>query len=503
MSTESPSNGTPQGATARVEDVLLGGTVFFKVEETIFEAPQYRFTEYSEVFADMFRLPQVEDGRDAVNVEGRSKGHPIVLEGYKACDFAALIKVLYPTPKDMMTGAYTLTKDEWVGVLDLSTRWQMKMMREYAITKLSNLSLSSVEKVTLARAHKVAKWLKEGLSEIVTQEETLEPDELKSYLGLETAFRLVWIQIQSLRRAQVPSNTPITLKSLGCPGGHVEETIFEVPQYRFTEYSEVFADMFHMPQGAGDAEDVEGRRRDRPIVLEGYKAADFAAIVKVLYPAPKDMIAGSYNLTKDEWVGVLDLSTRWQMKMTREHAIVKLSDLSLSPFEKVTLARAHKVVKWLKEGLNEIVTQEEALKPDELKAHVGLETAFRLMWIQIQSLKRSQVASGPRITLGSLGCYNGHAVFTGPRNCKGCSREISIGDPEAMYVDPSSTGTFKYGNTGTEPGSIMSLANLRCKNCSSKPLSCTLYGSPNTNTDTVHVEEVFKEEIASYESWNK
>ena len=64
----------------------------------------------------------------------------------------------------------------------------------------------------------------------------------------------------------------------------VEETIFEVPRYRFTEYSEVFADMFHMPQAAGGAEDAEGRHRDRPIVLEGYKAADFAAIVKVLYP---------------------------------------------------------------------------------------------------------------------------------------------------------------------------------------------------------------------------
>ncbi|RXW14142.1 hypothetical protein EST38_g11711 [Candolleomyces aberdarensis] len=232
----------------------------------------------------------------------------------------------------------------------------------------------------------------------------------------------------------------------------VEDIIFEVPRYRFTEYSEVFADMFHMPQGAGGAEDVEGRHEDRPIVLEGYEAADFAAIIKVLYPTPKDTIAGSYTLTKDEWVGVLDLSTRWQMKITREHAIVKLSDLSLSPVEKVTLARAHKVAKWLKEGLNEIVTQEEALKPDELKAHLGLETAFRLMWIQIQSSKRPQVASNPRITLGSLGCCNGHPVFTSPKTCMHCTGVISIGDPEAMYVDLSCTGTYKYSNTGLKLG---------------------------------------------------
>ena len=64
-----------------------------QVEETIFEVARYRFTEYSEVFADMFHLPQVEDKTD---VEGRDKEHPIILEGYKAADFAALIKVLYP-----------------------------------------------------------------------------------------------------------------------------------------------------------------------------------------------------------------------------------------------------------------------------------------------------------------------------------------------------------------------------------------------------------------------
>ncbi|KAJ2935029.1 hypothetical protein H1R20_g2044, partial [Candolleomyces eurysporus] len=182
MSTDNPSNETTQGATPRVGDVLWGGTVFFKVEETMFEVPRYRFMEYSEVFADMFRMPQV-----AEDVEGRHRDRPIVLEGYKAADFAAMIKVLYPAP---ITGSYILTKDEWVGVLNLSTRWQMKMMREYAIAKLSSLSLSPIEKVTLSRAHKVAKWLKEGLNEIVTQEEALKPDELKIHLGLETAFRL-------------------------------------------------------------------------------------------------------------------------------------------------------------------------------------------------------------------------------------------------------------------------------------------------------------------------
>lgn len=64
----------------------------------------------------------------------------------------------------------------------------------------------------------------------------------------------------------------------------VEQTIFEVPRYRFPQHSDVFRDMFLIPQ-TEDGGAVDGQRRDRPIVLEGYHAAHFAALVRVLYPS--------------------------------------------------------------------------------------------------------------------------------------------------------------------------------------------------------------------------
>jgi hypothetical protein len=125
MSANNSPNETTQGATLRVGDVLLGGMVVFKVsagislpylnglrkipwlidgalwmaqvEGTIFEVHRHRFTQYSQVFADMFLVPQAEGAHDIVDVEGRDKEHPIVLEGYQAADFAALAKILYPT----------------------------------------------------------------------------------------------------------------------------------------------------------------------------------------------------------------------------------------------------------------------------------------------------------------------------------------------------------------------------------------------------------------------
>jgi hypothetical protein len=42
----------------------------------------------------MFSLPV---GGEPENAEGRSDEHPIILEGYKAADFQALLKIIYPT----------------------------------------------------------------------------------------------------------------------------------------------------------------------------------------------------------------------------------------------------------------------------------------------------------------------------------------------------------------------------------------------------------------------
>jgi hypothetical protein len=64
-----------------------------QVEEITFPVSSHRLIENSEVFAGMFQLPTSENQR----VEGRDKEHPIMLEGYQACDFNALLRILYPT----------------------------------------------------------------------------------------------------------------------------------------------------------------------------------------------------------------------------------------------------------------------------------------------------------------------------------------------------------------------------------------------------------------------
>jgi hypothetical protein len=67
-------------------------------------------------------------------------------------------------------------------------------IRKYAIHKLStDFVLSSIEKIRLARAHKVAAWLDEGITGLVNGNPKPTLDDLATF-GWETAARILWIK---------------------------------------------------------------------------------------------------------------------------------------------------------------------------------------------------------------------------------------------------------------------------------------------------------------------
>ncbi|KAF8808883.1 hypothetical protein BYT27DRAFT_7029333, partial [Phlegmacium glaucopus] len=190
--------------------------VIFKVEDMLFRVPRCEFEQSSEVFADMFRLPSGA----AERTEGQGTKHPIVLEGYRKDEFSSLLKVMYPRAKSLISGTkikFDLKKEEWVSVLKLSTIWNMKQIREYAIDWLStNGALAPIEKVQLARAHKVATWLEEGLTSLVDDVHRLTREELAT-LGWETSALILWIKYNSspYPNAIIISNDMI--KCASCP----------------------------------------------------------------------------------------------------------------------------------------------------------------------------------------------------------------------------------------------------------------------------------------------
>ncbi|KAJ2932332.1 hypothetical protein H1R20_g4760, partial [Candolleomyces eurysporus] len=300
----------------------------------------------------------------------------------------------------------------------------------------------------------------------------------------------------------------------------VEEIIFEVPRYRFSESSEVFETMFDLPPGSEG--NVEGRDEGHPIVLEGYEAAHFDALLKVLYPTPDDLISGTFKLEKEEWIGVLNLSTRWSMKRIRKHAIDELSKIPLDLVEKVALAREHKVAKWFRDGVNDLVSEHPIRPLAELKSRLGIEMACALLWIQAQR-PQERTEKDFAIALCSLGCPSCFkSVFHAPLTSWCCNRSISVADYSTIRLLNGTSGTFTYSANRFQIS--LKLTSLRCSSClDSCPIdyrpdyhcsSCNSIVAPSNFrlinplhrnraiAPELNVSEMLKEEIASYESWD-
>ncbi|KAJ2924444.1 hypothetical protein H1R20_g12649, partial [Candolleomyces eurysporus] len=307
----------------------------------------------------------------------------------------------------------------------------------------------------------------------------------------------------------------------------VEEIVFEAPRSRFAEHSEVFETMFHLPVGSDGA--VEGRDEEHPIVLEGYQAVHFDSLLNVLYPTPEDLISGILKLEKEEWIGVLNLSTRWSMKKIRRHAINELSKASLNPMEKIALGREHEVAKWFREGLTELVSENPIRPLAELKSHLGADIACSLLWVQNQT----QAILGARLaptglSLGMLGCFRCQAaMFTNGRNCVSCSRTIAVDDCSALHIPNGALSTYFHAEDPasglTQVTFRINLQHLMCRACSECAFSLTSYTCPSCSQLVSYsifelrlgkngiengsapqkILEEFGEEIARYEAWDE
>ena len=94
-------------------------------------------------------------------------------------------------------------------------------IRKHAVDELSKISLNPMEKVGLGREHQVAKWFRDGLTELVSERPIRPLAELKSQLGVDMACTLLWIRDQGHQKfPEGPfSLTGITLGMLGCHFG--------------------------------------------------------------------------------------------------------------------------------------------------------------------------------------------------------------------------------------------------------------------------------------------
>ncbi|CAE6524048.1 unnamed protein product [Rhizoctonia solani] len=148
------------------------------VEDTLFNVHKYQLLK-SETFSDMFRVPKSEDGEPE---EGSSPEHPIIMEGVKADDFVALLKVLYashfsthqPEPEASLI----------IPAFRLANMWNFSDLRAFLLP-LAEKHLSDIDKILFAREFDIKGWLAPVHIRLCQRQEKLTTEEARK-LGVDS-----------------------------------------------------------------------------------------------------------------------------------------------------------------------------------------------------------------------------------------------------------------------------------------------------------------------------
>lgn len=151
----------------------------------------------------------------------------------------------------------------------------------------------------------------------------------------------------------------------------VEDNLYKVPMMHFMTSTDFFVPLF---AEFGARSLLAQWDDERPIKLEGVRKADFRALLKLMYPLPR---FAPPTFSEDEKVSILRLSTRWKMLDIRDLAIQQLAFTTMSPIDKVCLARECGIFEWLSPAYVTLAQQTDEISTDDA-TRLGMDTVFKL-----------------------------------------------------------------------------------------------------------------------------
>ncbi|KZV69818.1 hypothetical protein PENSPDRAFT_537495, partial [Peniophora sp. CONT] len=113
--------------------------------------------------------------------------------------------------------------------------------------------------------------------------------------------------------------------------------------------------------------------------LHGVAPVEFDALLSVL--CPECVVSSDYNeleLTREQWVSVLKLSTLYTFPSVRALAIRRLHPLLIqAPLERLIIAREYVVDEWVDDACRQLVEREQPLDEKEA-ARIALSDVVRI-----------------------------------------------------------------------------------------------------------------------------
>ncbi|RXW13107.1 hypothetical protein EST38_g12747 [Candolleomyces aberdarensis] len=183
--------------------------IVFQVENVLHRVPRFALVKHSEMFSDMFQLPQPGqlDGGSGSGVsssaEGSSDENPIrIPECFTNLEFESLLEFIYPTEK-----SNTLNKEQLFAALRLAFHWEMHNVISNIMDYTKKLDLTPKEKLLLGKRYKIQQYLEEGFFHFI------DPVEYKP--TLEDAEELGWDTIGQILLMRERLRKEITVASFG------------------------------------------------------------------------------------------------------------------------------------------------------------------------------------------------------------------------------------------------------------------------------------------------
>lgn len=164
----------------------------------------------------------------------------------------------------------------------------------------------------------------------------------------------------------------------------VEGTFFKVPRHHF-EHSVFFRDMF-------SAETDKGWTKEKPFHVDGLSKHDFVAFLKIICPRN---VFQPEDLSFEDWVSVLKLSTLWNFEEARKCAINNLPFTDFEhPVTRIELAMRYKVRQWYFPALQKLATQQYSFETQDVE-RLGLNFAMKVVELRgrVQGFERAMTVT--------------------------------------------------------------------------------------------------------------
>ncbi|KAH6885529.1 hypothetical protein BKA70DRAFT_1467247 [Coprinopsis sp. MPI-PUGE-AT-0042] len=152
----------------------MKGSIITKVGGVLFKVPKDHFVQGSSYFENQCILPH---RRCHGPQDGAAAPEHVLLPDVSVEEFRSFLKALSQYVRSLRQSRAKLSKEQWLSVLKLSTKWFFKDLRRIAIVHLDALGLTPTDRICLGKEYHISGWVLSGYDSLVRNQDLIQDKE--------------------------------------------------------------------------------------------------------------------------------------------------------------------------------------------------------------------------------------------------------------------------------------------------------------------------------------